>query len=125
MKRVVASRWAGLLLGFAVALPAVAQEAKWYVGAGVGQAKFKGACDGVPVSCKDDDTAWKLFGGYQFNRNFGAELGYADLGKSNANGIISGIGVNASAAVTAWDLVGVGSIPLGQSFAVYGKLGIY
>ena len=36
---------------------------------------------GPGVSCDSKDTAWKFFGGYQFNRNLAAELGYTDLGK--------------------------------------------
>src|SRR3981189_1539405 len=115
----------GLLLAVAVATPVVAQETRWYVGAGVGEAKFKSVCDSVPVSCKDHDTAWKLFGGYQFNRNFGAELGYADMGKAKANGIVSGVAVDARAAVTAWDLVGAGPWRLAQGFGVYGRVGLY
>jgi OOP family OmpA-OmpF porin len=115
----------GLLLAVAVATPVVAQETRWYVGAGVGEAKFKSVCDSVPVSCRDHDTAWKLFGGYQFNRNFGAELGYADMGKAKANGIVSGVAVDVNSAVTAWDLVGVGTWPFGQGFGLYGKVGLY
>jgi OmpA-OmpF porin, OOP family len=33
--------------------------------------------------------------------------------------------VNASAKVTAWELVGVGSWPLANQFSIYGKLGFY
>jgi OOP family OmpA-OmpF porin len=112
-KALLTSNWVGSLLAVAIASPVVAQETRWYAGASVGEAKFKSACDGVPVSCKDHDTAWKLFGGYQFNQNFGAELGYADMGKAKANGIVSGVAVDVNDAVTAWDLVGVGSWPFG------------
>jgi OOP family OmpA-OmpF porin len=121
----VTPRWAGLLLAVAVASPVIAQETHWYVGASAGQAKYKGACNGSPVSCKDHDTAWKLFGGYQFNQNFGAEVGYTDLGKAKLNGITSGVSVDASLAATAWELLGVGTLPLGQGFGLYGKAGLY
>jgi hypothetical protein len=56
---------------------------------------------------------------------FGVELGYADFGENTASGVISGVAVNGTAEMTAWDLVGVGSIPFGDRFAAYGKLGFY
>jgi OOP family OmpA-OmpF porin len=49
------------------------------------------------------------------------ELGYADLGEITA----SGPGGNASAEANAWDLVGVGILPLGNNFSLYGKAGFY
>jgi OOP family OmpA-OmpF porin len=119
MKRVI-------MLGLVCALltgPALAQDTGFYIGGAVGQANMDGACEGLPagVSCDDKDTAWRVFGGYQFNRNFAAELGYANLGEATA----SGLGVSAAVEVTAWDLVAVGLLPLGSNFSVYGKLGMY
>lgn len=65
----------------------------------------------------DEETAWRVFGGYQVNRTFGVELGYHDLGQQN----IAGFPVDS----TAWELVGVGRVPFGERFAGYGKLGAY
>lgn len=116
-----------LLLGIMLALTAsfaLAQSSNWYVGGHFGQAKAKGACDGFSdpgVSCKDTDTSWKVLGGYQFSRNFAAELGYADFGKVRA----SGPGGFVEAKARAFDLVGVGILPLADRFSVYGKLGAY
>src|SRR5438128_11066499 len=77
------------VLGLAAAvfaLPAAAQMnmSAFYVGATVGQAKFKNACSGAGagVSCDDKDTAWRLLAGYQFNRNLAVELGYHNLGEA-------------------------------------------
>ncbi|HUQ75353.1 MAG TPA: outer membrane beta-barrel protein [Burkholderiales bacterium] len=109
----------------ALALPAAAQMnmSAVYVGATVGQSKFKDACTGLTagVSCDDQDTAWRILAGYQFNPNFAAELGYHNLGETKA----SGGGVNASIKATAWELVGLGILPLGNQFGVYGKLGVH
>ena len=68
----------------AFALPAAAQmsTSAFYVGAGVGQSKAKDWCSGTGgtgITCDDKKTAWKAFGGYQFNRYLSAELGYANL----------------------------------------------
>lgn len=106
-------------VALALALPAAAQS-NWmssvYVGGAVGQSKFKDACNGL-ANCDDKDTSWGLFAGYQFGRTFGAELGYHDLGSASIPG--------ASVDGKALELVGVGALPLGNQFSVYGKLGGY
>ena len=112
----------------AVGLPgvSVAQsrgETGWYAGASLGQSTVQD-CDvsGFPgASCDDKDTAWKLFGGFQINRTFSVELGYANLGEGTA----SGGGVNASIESNAWELVGVGMFPIASQFSLYGKLGLF
>jgi OmpA-OmpF porin, OOP family len=85
-----------------------------YLGASVGQAT-SGDCN-VP-SCDDKDTSYRVFGGYQFNRNLAVEAGYAPLGEVS--------GGNLNLETNAWDLVGVGIWPLNQQFSIYGKLGFY
>src|SRR2546421_1345522 len=94
-----------------------------YIGAGVGQAKAKDGCTGVGggVSCDDEDTAFRLFGGYQVNRNFAAELGYADLGKVKA----TAGAVNADIKASAWDLSAIGSFPVANQFSLFGRLGLF
>jgi hypothetical protein len=77
----------------------------WYVGGHVGRADWDRA--------GDKDTSIRLLGGHQFNQNIAAEFGYTDFGD------VSG----GSAKGKAFDLVGVGTIPLGNRFGVYGKLG--
>jgi OOP family OmpA-OmpF porin len=94
-------------------------ESGWLVGGSVGQSKIKVDCSGF--SCDDTDTAFRVFGGYNFNKHFGVELGYADLGKVT----LSGGGLTASVEAKAWDLMAVGTLPIGDKFGVYGKLGMY
>ena len=126
------------LIGLAIAAattPAWSQEptSKFYAGASLGQSKFKGACDteaGITLSnCKDSDTAWKIFGGYQFTPNLAVELGYNDFGRisSDATVIVGGSTFTGNARIeaTAFELTGVGSLPLGHQFSLYGKLGVY
>jgi OmpA-OmpF porin, OOP family len=87
-----------------------------YIGGSIGQAEYKDGCAGV-ANCDEKDTAWRILGGYQFNRYFAAELGYHNLGEASAPaGAIEG---------TAWELVGIGSYPLVDKLSVYGKLGLY
>src|SRR5712671_7092564 len=65
------------------------QETGAYAGLSIGQAKGKDSCSafaGSGISCDDKDTAWKIFGGYQFMRYLAAEVAYADFGKVKASG---------------------------------------
>jgi len=112
-------------LGFAAAVFALPASAQWYAGAGLGQSKFKGdlGCDNSSglTSCDDKDTAWKLFGGYQVNKNLAGEATYQDFGKAKA----SAAGVNADVKSHAFDVSALGMLPFLESFAGYGRLGVY
>lgn len=97
---------AGVLGAIALAVaPAVAMaQSPWYAGVHIGQADIDEA--------NDEDTAFRILGGYQINQNFAAELAYTDFGK------VQGVKGNAI------ELVGVGSWPVANQFSVYGKLGL-
>ena len=110
------------------------QETGFYAGLSIGQSKAKDACSGSDVSaatgisssCDDKDTAWKIFGGYQIMRFLGAELAYTDLGKVKASASAPGVSASAEVKTNAWELVAVGSYPIGTSgFAPYAKAGFY
>jgi OOP family OmpA-OmpF porin len=126
----IKNRCAAVLLfaaGLTFSLASMAQpraETGWYVGGSIGQSEVQDFCDGVP-GCDDTDTAWKFFGGYQINPNFSIEAGYTDLGKSRVNATGPGGTVDATVEATALEFVGVGSLPLGNQFSLFGKLGIY
>ena len=64
---------------------AQAKESAWYLGASIGQSKFKNDCGASGVSCDMKDTAWKFLGGYQFNRCIAAEGAYTDLGSAKSS----------------------------------------
>jgi OmpA-OmpF porin, OOP family len=85
----------GAALAQAPAVPA------FYIGAEVGQGD----------AGEEDDLGYKFLGGYQFHRNFAAEVGY---------GILVDKG---DVEVTTLELVGVGMFPLGNHFSIVGKLG--
>ncbi len=113
-------------LAMLFATSAWAQDAGIYLGASIGQSRAKDFCDGSGgFSCDDKDTAWKVFAGYQFNRHLAAEVGYTDLGEVGASGVLSGVSVRGTVEVTAFELVGIGSIPVMDRFSLYGKLGLY
>ena len=124
MKRILV---AALFAAAFIAGPASAQGISahsFYVGGHVGQAKAKGACDDVSgpgITCDDNDTSFRILGGYQLNKNFAAEAAYTDFGKVQARGP----GGTASVKSHALELVGVGTLPVGDRFGVYGKVGVY
>ena len=115
-----------LVAGF-TALPTLAMaqmkggnaDLGFYAGASVGQSKAD--CNASGGSCDDKDTAYRVFGGYKFHPNIAVEGGYSPLGETSAT--IGSSKITAEA--NAWDIVGVGSWPLGNNFSVLGKLGFY
>jgi OOP family OmpA-OmpF porin len=116
LKAVLASAGLSAALGFSGSAAAQSNLASWYIGGTLGQSDFKDGCQGVG-GCDKKDTAWGILGGYQFNRNFAAELGYRDLGKASAPGL--------ETKANAVELVGVGAVPLVDRVSAYGKLGVY
>jgi OOP family OmpA-OmpF porin len=114
-----------MLAGFA-ALPTLAMaqmkggnaDLGFYAGISAGQSKSD--CPGGG-SCDDKDTAYRVFGGYKFHPNIGVEGGYSPLGETTS----SFGGASLKAEANAWDIVGVGSFPLGNNFSILGKLGFY
>ena len=108
----------------ALAAPASAQMSapslsSAYIGGSLGQSELDLDCEGA--SCEKKDTAWRIFGGYQFSKHFSAELGYANLGEAT---IDFGPGDTVSAEGTAWDISAVGMLPVGP-VSLYGRLGLY
>jgi OmpA-OmpF porin, OOP family len=105
-----------------LALPGVALSQDipgWYIGFGIGQTKFKGACDGVSpgVTCDDTDTAGKVLGGYQFSKNFDLELAYADLGQAKAG--------SSTFKAKGVEFAGVGMLPIGQQLSLLARGGLF
>ena len=105
-------------------------ERGWYLGAGIGQ--FDVAIDGIDnlddtISNFDaDDTAWKLFGGYRFNRYFALEGAYVDFGKPSDRFSAAGSSGNYSVGFSGLAPYVVGTYPIGNSsFEIFGKLGYY
>lgn len=102
---------AGFLAG-AIAAPALAQ-AQMQLEPAV-RTPYIGGSIGIN---DDEESVWRVLGGYQLHRNFALELGYTDLGDMTVGG--------RPAESNAWELVGVGLFPLNESFSLLGKLGAY
>lgn len=119
----------------AVAGTAHAQESNYYLGVSAGRshsqlseadttASLFGAGNGASLqSNEQQDTAYKVFGGYQFNRNFGLELGYFNLGQFSYRAASSTGTLNGTYAVDGLNLDLIGTLPLSERFAVFGRIG--
>lgn len=102
----------------ALAAPLAVQAEGYYVGGNIGRAEQKADLD--IVSIKESTTAYKLVGGYNYTKNFGAEIGYVDLREVS----ISGNGAKATSKPSAFYVAATGTLPLNEQFSVFGKLGI-
>lgn len=102
----------------AIALPALAQ-AQAYFGASLGKSDTKKFCGDAP-NCSAQGTAWRIFGGAQFTRNLGAEIGLVDFGKATAGDP----GNTAEVKRSGSDFLAVLSYPRNQ-LSVFGKAGAY
>ena len=79
-----------------------------YVGIGAATADNK--------SSDEYKTNAKIYGGYEFDQNWGVEAGYTDFGKENTGiGNVKGSGTYVAGKYT---------VPLGDRFSGYGKLGV-
>lgn len=138
MKLKHASGMLGLAALTAIASPfANADDLGWYAGANVGQSRARiddaGISSGLSaqglstnaITNDDRGTAYKLYGGYQFNRNFALEGGYFDLGKfgytasTSPNGTLSG-----TSRVKGLNLDLVGILPITDRLSAFGRAGV-
>ncbi|HVR82651.1 MAG TPA: outer membrane beta-barrel protein [Luteimonas sp.] len=138
MKLVKASGMLGLATLAAVASPfALADQRGGYVGANFGwsaatidderitSSLLARGFTTTSISDDDRDTGYKVFGGYQFNRNFALEGGYFNLGQfgytatteppGTLTGNIKLQGVNL-------DLVGI--VPFTEKFSAFARVGV-
>lgn len=124
-------RWL-VVLGFlaaaaAAAAPAAARDRGIYLGGSWGQAEYADTCDDLsPITgCTDNDNGWRFFGGYQFNRNFALEFGYADLGEVRAEGTFLGTPTVFVGTLKGFDLSAILSFDIVERLSIFGRLGAY
>jgi len=97
-----------LLAGASVAQ---AQDSGFYAGVGAGQALVD------ERAYDDEDTAFSVFGGYQFHRNFALEAGYSDFGSLEPDA------AGTDLELTSASLTAVGILPFTERFSGYAKAG--
>ena len=122
-----------LIAASLAAAAARAQSEKGYVGVGAGSSSasfnssdFSVGLPQVSESKADTSTGWKAFAGMRFNENFGAELGYADLGKFTYK--YNGGGAGSAALdykVSGFTVSGVAIFPMFAELSLFGRLGAF
>lgn len=91
-----------------------------YIGGSAGVASFNVDCS-AGVSCDDSSTGYKLYGGYNFDQQFGVELDYLDFG--NATWSVGGFkALDLSA--TAFGAAGVFNFDINRQWSGAVKLGL-
>lgn len=77
------------------------------------------------MSVDEKDTAYKLFGGYQFNRNFALEAGYFNLGKFGFTSTTVPAGtLDGRIKLQGLNLDLVGTLPLTERFSALARVGV-
>ncbi|MEO7493532.1 MAG: porin family protein [Massilia sp.] len=116
-----------LIAGTAAMTAAQAQTAtpRAYVGVGVATAESKFS---VPGASNQSDPGYKasgkIFGGYEFDQMWGAEVGYTDFRNNSANYNIGSTAGNISSEGHSWYLAGKATMPINEQFAGFAKLGV-
>lgn len=127
------------LVGCAVlSVPSIADDdSGWYMGANVGrsiaeidndaitaQLRARGATS-VTIDDKDQDTAYKLFGGYRYNKNVALEGGYFNLGKFGYTATTVPAGTKTGEAkIHGLNLDLVFMTPFSENFSGFGRFGL-
>ena len=138
MKLARTSGTLGLAALAVIASPfAVADDSGWYVGANVGQSRAKiddaritsgllgSGFTTTSLTNDDRDTGYKIFGGYQFNKNFALEGGYFDLGEFGYTATTLPAGtLNGNIKLKGLNLDAVGILPITEKFSAFGRVGV-
>ena len=112
-----------LLATASLVSPANADDRPFHVGASVGQSSVDDI-DGVGVD--DSATAFRLDTGYRLSSWFGIDAAYVNVGTLEADVVVS-LGVTSAfeASADGFELGVFGRIPLGEKFALTGRVGNY
>jgi len=127
MTQILPSLRRGLLLASTLGLalittPAFAKDTGAYAGGSIGLTTIDicGELTGA-TACDDEETGFKLFGGYKFNRNLAVEGGFVDFGEISASSPTGSATVSSDALFA----TAVGILPVSSKFSVFGKLGFF
>ncbi len=128
------------LIALSAALAAPAFANGFYVGADGGRTRLE-ANDEYFGKTSRYDNSWALTGGYQFNDHIAAEVSYRTLSKRHQQmtviygfpiwdpqfgvtlGQESGV-MSIDQKLTAWQASVVGSLPVSDKFALFGRVGV-
>jgi OmpA-OmpF porin, OOP family len=90
----------------------------------VGRSHFSLSSTLPQLGSDDHGQAFRVFGGYRFNKNVGVEAGYAALGSLSENVTVGGASVKQDGIARSIFGAATGRLPVGESFALHGRLGL-
>ena len=128
MKKIVKLTVAALAISATAGLAHAAKPGT-YAGLGLGYSKTDISFASAS-SKKTDGLAGRIFGGYNFNQNFGLELGatrYNTLKAKTDNFVYDDVVYNNASLrghITALDLIAKGYLPFGEGFNAYALAGL-
>lgn len=98
-----------------------------YFGLSAGQTMLPDYCESAPglvvTTCDDEDTGYRIFGGYKFHTNLAVEGAYVNFGAFPATGSYLGLPFGVETELTGFTAHAVGMIPLGDRFTLLGRAG--
>jgi len=102
------------LLSSSLLISQASYAGEWAIGGLVGASDIDGVCEGI-TGCDESDTSLGLNLSYNFNKAWGVELGYIDLGDFDGNADLGAFGsFDISADASAVYLAGTGTINFNQ-----------
>jgi OOP family OmpA-OmpF porin len=121
----------------AFTLPVAVHAEGGYLGVSFGSTEvdFDALTPGAGTTLDDEDSGYKIYGGYNLNENFALEGGYVDFGESTltaptgAQFTLAGVllqattDINVTASSDAFTFAGVGKMDVGIG-NIFGKLGL-
>lgn len=126
------------LLTAGVLAAAIPAHAQWYVGISGGESKaeVRGdrqddqlldlGFDDASTTIDDKDGAYRVHGGYRFNRNIAFEVGFTDLGRFSQRTTVRPTGaLDTRVEVQGFDASILGLLPIGERFTVFGRVGAF
>lgn len=106
-------------IGAAASGIGAAADNSFYLGGSWGQSRASfdsGNASGIGTNFNNSDVAYKLYGGYQFHKNFSVEGTWINLGSYNSN-------AGSQAEIAGWGISLVGYLPLANNFSLLGRIG--
>jgi OOP family OmpA-OmpF porin len=100
-----------------------AADGHFYAGASVGSASLSEQFDGFDVD--DSSVAARLVAGWQFGDYFSLEAGYQIFGTFQQRFDVDGESVDVALKADGFTLGATGNLPLGEKFALYGRIGSF
>ena len=95
-----------------------------YLGFGIGSATAKDFCDNGFTSCDDTANGWKILGGYQVSKHLAFEAAYSVGSDYKASATVFGVPGSVEASANFLEGTVIGMLPLGDRFALLGKIGL-